>query len=113
MENPLPSDRDVEHVLYELIDVERLCSLPAFRDHGRATFDLFLDAARRLARAAVSAPSRDRRRAGDAARRPRRVHEKLRPLYAQPVGLGLITAARPGEAGGRQLPLTALALASA
>src|SRR5262249_2251196 len=42
MPNPLLSDRNVDFLLYELLDVESLCSLPAFAEHSRETFDLYL-----------------------------------------------------------------------
>src|SRR4051812_23202480 len=40
--NPLVSDRDVDFLLYDLLDVTRLCALPAFAEHSRETFDLFV-----------------------------------------------------------------------
>ena len=48
--NPLISDRDVEFLLYEMLDAPALCALPAFADHSRETFDLYLQSSRRLAR---------------------------------------------------------------
>jgi len=38
--NPLLRDRDVDFVLYELLDAPSLCALPAFAEHSRETFDL-------------------------------------------------------------------------
>jgi butyryl-CoA dehydrogenase len=46
----LLSARDIEFLLYELLDVEALCAAPAFAGHDRTTFDAALDAAARLAR---------------------------------------------------------------
>ncbi len=115
MSNPLLSDRNVEFLLYEVLDVEkRLCALPAFADHGRDTFDLYLAAARRLARD-VLLPSY---RAIDA-EPPRlvdgrvRVHPRLREIYPQLVALGLTNATRPVAVGGQQLPVTVSSLAAA
>ena len=46
--NPLISDRDVAFVLYEVLDSEALCTLPYFAEHSRETFDMTIDAWRRL-----------------------------------------------------------------
>ena len=43
------SARDVEFLLYELLDVERLCEHPRFGEHGRESFDAMLGTARRIA----------------------------------------------------------------
>jgi butyryl-CoA dehydrogenase len=103
--NPLLSDRDVDFVLHELLDVGGLCRLPHFRDHSPETFGLYLRSARRLARE-VLFPSY---RAVDEA--PARlqggavtVHPALREIYPQLVALGAIAAPRPAEVGGQQLP---------
>ncbi|MBI5067106.1 MAG: acyl-CoA dehydrogenase [Deltaproteobacteria bacterium] len=103
--NPLLSDRDVDFVLHDLLDVGSLCRLPHFRDHSRETFELYLRSARRLARE-VLYPSY---RAVDEA--PARlqggavtVHPALREIYPQLVALGTIAAPRPAEVGGQQLP---------
>jgi butyryl-CoA dehydrogenase len=50
MANPLLSDADVDFLLYQVLDVERLCAPPYFAEHSRETFDLFLGSARRVAR---------------------------------------------------------------
>jgi alkylation response protein AidB-like acyl-CoA dehydrogenase len=114
VDNPLISDRQVDFLLYEVLDVPRLCALPAFAEHGRETFDLFLGGARRLAREQLF-PSY---RAIDAAPPELRdgrvyVHPKLRELFAQLVAMGLTSATRPAAVGGQQLPMTVAALASA
>ena len=43
------SSRDVEFLLYELLDVERLCERPRYAEHGRESFDAMLETARRIA----------------------------------------------------------------
>ena len=115
MGNPLLNDRNVDFLLYEVIDVDRrLGTLAPFADHGRQTYDLFLAAARRMARD-VLAPSY---RPIDA-EPPRlvdgrvRVHPRLREIYPQLVALGLTSATRPASVGGQQLPMPVSALASA
>jgi alkylation response protein AidB-like acyl-CoA dehydrogenase len=115
MANPLLSDRNVDFLLYEVLDADRrLAALPAFAEHGKETFDLFLGSARRLARD-VLLPSY---RAMDVDP-PRlvdgrvHVHPKLREIYPQLVALGLTNATRPAAVGGQQLPITVSALGSA
>ncbi len=115
MGNPLLNDRNVDFLLYEVIDVDRrLGRLPAFADHDRQTYDLFLAGARRLARD-VLAPSYK----PIDAEAPRlvdgrvRVHPRLREIYPQLVALGLTSATRPPGVGGQQLPMAVSALGSA
>jgi butyryl-CoA dehydrogenase len=115
MANPLLSDRNVDFLLYEVLEVDRrLGALPAFAEHGRETYDLYLAGARRLARD-VLLPSY---RAIDA-EPPRlvdgrvRVHPRLREIYPQLVALGLTSATRPPSVGGQALPLAVAALANA
>src|SRR6266508_2328397 len=114
VDNPLLSDRFVDFLLYDVLDAPKLCALPAFADHGRDTFDLFLAGARRLARD-VLYPSY---RAIDAAAPELRdgrvyVHPRLRDIFPQLVALGLTNATRPVAVGGQQLPMIVHALASA
>src|SRR5882757_7958882 len=106
MPNPLLSDREIEFVLYELCDGAGLCALPAFAEHSRETFDLFLAAARRLAREVlypayksmdVEPPTFENGRV--------KVHPLMKAIYPQLVALGLTCATRPYEVGGQQLPL--------
>ena len=112
--NPLLSDRLVDFLLYEVLDAPALCALPAFADHERETFDLWLGACRRLARE-VLLPSY---RAMDEAP-PRlesgqvRVHPRMHAIWKELVELGVIAATRPPAVGGQQLPLTVSTLASA
>jgi alkylation response protein AidB-like acyl-CoA dehydrogenase len=115
MANPLLSDRNVDFLLYEVLEADRrLGVLPAFAEHTRETFDLFLASARRLARD-VLLPSY---RAMDVDP-PRlvdgrvHVHPRLREIYPQLVALGLTNATRPTAVGGQQLPITVSALGSA
>jgi len=114
MENPLVSDRDVQFLLYELLDVPSLCALDAFADHSRETFDLFLAGARRLAREALYPAYRamdadpPQLRDGHV-----RLHPRMRELWPRLVEQGLLAATRPPSVGGQSLPLTVAALGSA
>jgi butyryl-CoA dehydrogenase len=114
LENPLLRDRDVEFILYELNQVERLTRLPAFADHSRETFDLFLQSARRLARTELYPAYRKMD-----AEPPRlvdgrvHVHPEMKRLWPRLVELGLLTATRPAEVGGLQLPLSVAVMGQA
>lgn len=113
-QNPLLSDRDVDFLLYEVLDVPRLCELPHFADHSRETFDLYLQSCRRLAREVLFPAYRpmdvDPPRFQDGAVT---VHPALREIVQQMIKLGVITAPRPAAVGGQQLPFVVAALASA
>lgn len=49
MANLLVDDRDVKFVLYEQLDVEKLCKSERYSEFSRETFDMVLDAAQKLA----------------------------------------------------------------
>ncbi len=112
--NPLFDDRDVDFLLYEVLSADQLLALPYFADHDRETFAHSIEAARRLARDVLYPTYRlldlepPRLEGGKIY-----AHPKLRELYAQMTGLGLVAAPRPGEVGGQQLPLTIFAWVTA
>lgn len=112
--NPLVSDRFVDFVLYDVLDVTALCKLPAFAHHGRETFDPWLQACRRLARQVLFPSYREldehppRLENGGI-----RVHPKMHALYRELVDLGLIAAPRPAAVGGQHLPMTVFTLSIA
>ncbi len=114
MANPLLRDRDVDFLLYEVLDTERLCALPTFAEHSRETFDLYLGATRRLAREVLFPaykPMDDSPARFDDGRIF--LHPRMKQLYPQMVALGVINATRPAEVGGQSLPMTVAAAASA
>jgi alkylation response protein AidB-like acyl-CoA dehydrogenase len=114
VDNPLLSDRNVEFLLYEVLDVDKLCALEAFADHGRETFDLFVQSARRLARERLWPTYRAMDTAPPLLRDGRVfVHPALHELYPQLLALGLTNATRPAAVGGQQLPMVVSALATA
>ena len=112
--NPLIDDRDVELILDEVLDLERLLALPYFAEHDRQTCEMVIASARELAhgqlfpayRALDAEPPRlvDGRVA---------VHPRMRTLYARMTELGLVAAPRPHAVGGAQLPLAVFSLATA
>jgi len=113
MVNPLISDRDVDFLLYEVFDAPALCSLPAFADHGRPTFDLVLQNSRRFARE-VLFPTYKAMDAEPPRLEDGRIvlHPLWHKIYPQLVALDVIAASRPYSAGGQQLPLLVTTLAS-
>jgi alkylation response protein AidB-like acyl-CoA dehydrogenase len=114
VDNPLVSDRHIDFLLYELLDAPRLCALPAFAEHSRETFDLFLAGARRLARAELFPAYRPTDAAPPVLRDGRvQVHPAMHALYPKLLALGLVNATRPVAVGGQQLPSTVATLASA
>lgn len=114
MPNPLLSDRDVEFVLYELLGAEALTELAPFREHSRETFDLYIDACRRLARDVLFPAYRPLDEAPPKLQGGRVVaHPLMRDLYRRMVMLGAVNATRPGPVGGQELPVTVASMAHA
>jgi len=112
--NPLLRDRDIDFLLYELLDAPALCELPAYAEHSRETFDLYLRSARRLAREVLFPAykpmdeSPARLEAGKLV-----THPRMKGIWAQLVSLGVISATRPAAVGGQALPMTVATLAHA
>jgi alkylation response protein AidB-like acyl-CoA dehydrogenase len=105
-ENPLIDDRDADFLLYDVLGAEQLTELPAFAEHSRATFDLVLQTARRLAREVLFPAYRAMDVEPPALEGGRvRVHPVMHSIYPRLVDLGLIAAARPAEVGGLELPI--------
>lgn len=104
--NPLVDDRDVDFLLYDVHDAESLLRLPAFAEHDRETFDLFVDSARRLARESLYPAYRPMDEAPPKLEGGRvRAHPVMHALWAKMVDLGLLAATRPESVGGLSLPL--------
>src|SRR5439155_3072592 len=103
--NPLIRDRDVDFILYELLDAPALCALDAFADHSRETFDLYLASTRRLAREVLFPAYKpmDEEPAKLVGGRIV-IHPRMKALWPQLVALGVISATRPAEVSGQQLP---------
>lgn len=112
--NPLLSDRDVAFLLYEVQDAQALLRLPAFADHDRDTFDLFLSNARSFARDVLYPSYRPMDSEPPVFRDGRiSVHPAMRSIWPRLCELGAITASRPLDVGGQQLPRTVAAVAEA
>jgi butyryl-CoA dehydrogenase len=110
--NPLLDDRDVAFLLYDVHAAHLLCDLPAFAEHSRETFDLVLDASRRLAREVLFPAYRAMDAEPAVLEGGRvRVHPAMHAIYPRLVELGIISAARPPEVGGQRLPETIAGMA--
>ncbi len=111
--NPLISDRDVNFLLYEVLGVNTLCSLPAFAEHSRETFDMLLQATRRFARSRLFPSYRAIDEAPPVlADGAVHVAPAVKELYAGIVDLGLLTASRPESVGGQNLPMSVFTVAT-
>lgn len=112
--NPLVSDRDVQFLLEEVLDLGRLLRLPAFTDHNQETIELYLGSCRRLAREVLFPAYKpmDEEPSYLEEDGAVRAHPLMHVLYPSLVGLGLISATRPAEVGGQALPQTIGLLAS-
>src|SRR5688572_12018218 len=105
--NPLISDRDVAFLLYEVLDTESLCRLPYFAEHSRETFDMTIDAWRRLARDVMYPLYKPMDEAPPVFKDGKvHLHPKMREVHAKLLDLGFVSATRPSSVGGQQLPIT-------
>ncbi|MEW5742683.1 MAG: acyl-CoA dehydrogenase [Myxococcota bacterium] len=113
MNQPLVSDAFVDFLLAEVLDVGGLCRLPYFSAHGPETLGPYLAACRRVAREVLWPAYRPMD-----AEPPRfvdgcvTVHPLMASAWKELVDLGVLSATRPSEVGGQQVPLTVATLAS-
>src|SRR5277367_1212334 len=110
-QNPLLRDRDIDFLLYELLEADALCELPSFAEHGRETFDLYLRSARRLARE-VLFPAYKPMDESPARLEGGKIvtHPRMKGIWGQLVSLGAVSATRPTSVGGQALPMTVATL---
>src|SRR5436190_14673407 len=102
MGNPLFADRTVDFLLYEVFEAERLAELPIFAAHSRETFDLYLDACRKVARQELFPAYRALDEAPPRLEQGRvKAHPAMRSLYPKMTELGLLNATRPEAVGGQ------------
>jgi butyryl-CoA dehydrogenase len=107
-------DRDVDFLLYDAFDAESLCRLAYFSDHSRQTFDLYLVAARKLAREVVFPTYKPMDEFGSRfVDGGVRVHPAVRELLPRFAELGILNAPRPAEVDGQQLPSCVSSFAAA
>ncbi|MDD9943422.1 MAG: acyl-CoA dehydrogenase [Myxococcales bacterium] len=113
-DNPLIHDRTLEFLLYEVLDVERLCRMPYFQDHSRQTFEMFVGSCRKFAREVLRSSYKPMDEAATSYEGGRVVtHPQTGELVQGLVDLGLVNATRPYEVEGQQLPSTIMLAANA
>jgi len=105
--NPLVSDRDVDFLLYEMLDTPGLCVFPDFAEHSRETFDLYVRSTRRLAREVLFPAYKpmDEQPAHLVAGAVK-THPLMREIWPHLVELGVLRATRPTAVGGHALPFS-------
>jgi alkylation response protein AidB-like acyl-CoA dehydrogenase len=111
--NPLVSDAFVRFLMDDVLEVTALTRLPHFREHGRDTFELWVESCRRIAREKLW----PQYRAMDAEPPSMvdgrvRTHPSMVELWGAMRDAGVLCATRPYEVGGQQLPLTVATVAS-
>jgi butyryl-CoA dehydrogenase len=96
MANPLLDDRGLSFVLYDVLGAADLARLPHFQDHGRETFDAWIDLCRRFARDVLYPAYRPLDEHPPVLRDGAvRVHPLLREIWPRMSELGVIAAPRP------------------
>jgi len=97
-----------------VLDASRLCALPAFADHSRETFELFLKSCRELAREVLLPSYRPMDEAAPRFEDGRvKIHPAMREIWPRLVELGILCATRGPEVGGQRLPATVAILGNA
>jgi alkylation response protein AidB-like acyl-CoA dehydrogenase len=107
MQDRLINRRDLDFVLYELLDVEALSARPRFAEHTRETFDAALDTAHRIA-AEHFAPHNRKADLNEPTFDGQRVHiipevKRALEVFCE---AGLMAAGKDYAMGGMQLPVT-------
>ena len=112
--NPLLDDALVDFLLYSVLDAEGLCELDAYSQHSKETFDLYIDSLRRFARQDLLPTYKPMDEEPPEFRNGRvHTHPALPELFDKMIELGVLTATRPEEVGGQQMPMLIHTLASA
>ncbi len=107
MQSKLLNRRDIEFVLYELLDLESLTSRPRFAEHSRETFDAALETAAKIAEEKFAPHNRkadlnEPRFSGGKVQMIPEVGEALEAFRKA----GFMSASQDFELGGMQLPWT-------
>jgi butyryl-CoA dehydrogenase len=111
--NPLIDDALVDFILYSVLDAESLCELDAYQQHSKETFDMYIDSVRRFARQDLLQTYKPMDENPPVFEDGRiHTHASLPALYEAMVELGVLTATRPEEVGGQQMPLLVHTLAT-
>ncbi len=107
------SKRNIQFLLYEVFEAERLTKYEYFQDHARETFDLVLDSAEQIAEKHLKPLLTEMDR-----KEPQlvdgkiRIHEGMFPILKKFGEDGWINAGFGYEEGGQQIPSTVLSSAA-
>ena len=107
MQSKLLNRRDLDFILYELLDVEALTRRPRFAEHSRETFDAALETAATIAEEKF-APHNRKADLNEPRFEGGRVHiiPEVKPALDAFSQAGFIAATQDAELGGMQLPVT-------
>ena len=107
MRSKLLNRRDLDFILYELLDVEALTRRPRFAEHSRETFDAALETAATIAEEKF-APHNRKADLNEPRFEGGRVHiiPEVKPALDAFSQAGFIAATQDAELGGMQLPVT-------
>ena len=101
------SEKNLRFLLYDMLNLDSLCSYPYFEDHNRETFDMVLDTAVRMGKEILfpifTQMDREPPHMEDGTIR---VHPAIRDFLRESGEGGWISAAAPYELEGQQLPMT-------
>ncbi len=113
-ENPLLDDRTVSFLLDEVLDLRAHLALPYFADHDREGVEVLLDMVRKLARRVLYPTWKPQDEQPPTFVDGRvRLHPSFHEAWPALVETGLLSATRPSEHGGQQLPFLVHAVAAA
>ena len=107
MSNPLIPDRESDFLLHEVGDAASLCELPAFAEYAASDFEMYIESCRKLSREVLLPaykPMDEQKPVFEDGRI--KLHPLMLEIYPKVVELGVVSATRPFEVGGAQLPQT-------
>jgi len=107
MNSKLVNRRDLDFVLYELLDIEQLTSRPRYADHSRETFSAALDTAEQIATDKF-APHNRKADLNEPHFDGQRVHmiPEVKEALDAFIAAGFMAAGHDYDSGGMQLPYT-------
>ena len=107
------SKRNLQFLLYEVLDIQSLIKYPYFQDHARETFDMVLDSAEQISEKLLKPLLTEMDRKEPQLVNGRiKIHEGMFPILKKFGEDGWINAGFSYEEGGQQIPATVLSSAA-
>ena len=107
------SKRNLQFLLYEVLDVQSLIKYPYFQDHARETFDMILDSAEQISEKLLKPLLTEMDRKEPQLVNGRiKIHQGMFPILKKFGEDGWINAGFSYEEGGQQIPSTVLSSAA-